>query len=422
MKKIVTLMALFVISLLTLSMVGAVGLLPVEVQELRIDGKSVGANENLYVEEGDALSIEVKLKNTGTTTLEDLEVEAAIKGYEYSDYESVSDSTHVFDLDAGDTMWVDLDVNMPVKLDKDLYLLRVTITDKNSDAVIKTYNLKVNPTRHGLDIKDVVFSPGTTVTAGHSLLTTVLIDNFGGKDEDDVKVTLEISELGLTASDYITNLGSDDKKTSEELFLKLPVTAAAGEYTAKVSLTYDEGYETVTKNYKLTVLANEKAGTGEKLVLTVGPEAQNVVAGQQATFPVALTNAGTVSKSYLLELAAGDWATSQMSENLVVLEPGKTKVVYAYLTPVAKAGTGEHTATLTVKAAEDNSVLKTVSLKANVVEGGCNLSLRNGLEIALIVLVALLVIVGLILGFSRLRKDKEDEETLGDEGEDKTYY
>lgn len=415
-------MALFVISLLAVSMVGAVGPLPLEIQELKIDGRSVGSTENLYVEEGKSINLEVKLRNTGSATLENLQVEAAIRGYEYSDRESVSDSTSVFDLDAGDTRWVDLNVNLPVKLDKDLYLLRVTITDKNSDAVVKNYNLKVNPVRRGLDIKDVIFSPGATVTAGHSLLTTVLIDNFAGKDESYVKVTLEIPELGLTASDYISKLGSDNKKASEELFLKIPVNAQAGEYTAKVTLTYDEGYRTAVKNYKLTVLANEKAATGEKLVLTVGPEAQNVVAGQQATFPIALTNAGTVSKSYLLELSAGDWAASQMSENLVVLEPGKTKIVYAYLTPAPNAGSGERTASFTVKSAEDNSALKTVSLKANVVEGSCNLSLRNGLEIALIVLVALLVIIGLILGFSRMRKDKDDEEALGDEGEDKTYY
>jgi len=55
---------------------------------------------------------------------------------------------------------------------------------------------------------------------------------------------------------------------------------------------------------------------------------------------------------------------------------------------------------------------ETVTLTANVVEGnGSNFNLRGGLEIALIVLVVLLVIIGLIVGFSRLRKDDEEEQT-----------
>ena len=42
--------------------------------------------------------------------------------------------------------------------------------------------------------------------------------------------------------------------------------------------------------------------------------------------------------------------------------------------------------------------------------------LKDGLKVALVVLIVLLVIFGLVLGFSRLKKDKDDE----DEGEN--YY
>ena len=132
---------------------------------------------------------------------------------------------------------------------------------------------------------------------------------------------------------------------------------------------------------------------------------------------VKITNAGTDTKTYVLELTAGSWATSKLSDNLVVLAPGKTKVAYAYLTPSKDATAGQKVATLSVKSG--NNVLKTVYLKANVVEESSKLSLRNGLEIALVVLVVILVIVGLILGFSRLRKD-DDDEVLDEEG--KTYY
>jgi len=324
-------------------------------------------------------------------------------------------TSDLFDLEAGDSRWIGLSIDLPTKLDKDLYLLRVRITDKNSQEVTATYNLKVNPAKKGLDIKDVVFSPGTTVVAGRSLFTKVLIDNFGGRDEENVKVSVQIPELGVGESDWIDEIDSDDRKTSEEFFLKLPQCVEEGDYTAVVTLEYDDYDEITTKEYTLHVLANDRcASSAGKLTITLGPDTQNVVAGQQAAYPVALTNTGNEAKTYTLELTSGEWATAQMSENLVVLEPGSTKVVYAYLTPSEGATPGEKVATLNVKA--DGNVLKSVYLKANLVEGK-SFNLRNGLEIALIVLVVLLVIIGLIIGFSRLRKDDDL-----DEDDDKTYY
>ena len=115
-----------------------------------------------------------------------------------------------------------------------------------------------------------------------------------------------------------------------------------------------------------------------------------------------------------MELSGDSSLTTSLSENLVVLESGKTKVVYAYVTATANEA-AEKVATLAVKA--DGETLKTIELTANVVpaEEGNKVSLRNGLEIALIVLVVLLVIIGLILGFSRMKKDDNNEE-------DQTYY
>lgn len=421
MKKLLSLLVLFVVGLLAVSTVSADALSTVQIEQLKINGKAVGEQENFYVEEGQELELEIKLYNQPDNDLanakvaEDIEVEAEIDGYEYSDHESLQDTTPVFDLEEGDTRWVELSLTLPKKLDKDLYLLRLSVSDKNSQEVTTTYNLKVNPARHGLAIADVVFSPGTTITAGRSLLATVLVDNFGGKDEEDVKVTLDIPELGVSASDYVEKVESDDKKTSEELFLRLPSCAQEGDYQAKVTLQYNE-YDTASKDFTLHVVADDKCQVEtQKLVITVGPETQNVVANQAAAYPVALTNAGTSAKTYVLELATGDWATAQLSESLVVLEPGKTKVVFAYLTAKDMAAAGEKIATLNVKSGDN--VLKTIYLKANVVPqqaAASSFNLRNSLEIALIVLVVVLVIVGLVLGFSRMKKDEE--------GEEKTYY
>lgn len=411
MKKLLALLALFVVSLLTVSMVGAADLsASVEVVKMKINGNTFDVGEELYVEEGETLDMDFKL--TSEFGIEDVELEVEISGCD----EELEDSTDMFDLKAGVMKWVSLSLTLPNELDEDLYLLRVKVTDKNNIELTEEWKLNVNPVEHALEIVDVDFSPGTTVKAGHSLLTTVLVENVGGEKEQDVKVSVEIPELGVKAVDYIDSVDVDDKETTEEeLFLRLPKCAAEGDYTVTVTLKYDDG-ETVSQDFQLHISANDMCkADGNKLILTVGPETQNVVANQQAVYPVALTNAGTSAKSYTLELAVGEWATASLSENLVVLEPGKTAVVYAYLTASEEASAGEKVATLTIKSGD--SVLKTLYLGANVVpQDGTSFNLRNGLEIALIVLVVVLVLVGLILGFSRLKKDDLEE------GEEKTYY
>ncbi len=70
---------------------------------------------------------------------------------------------------------------------------------------------------------------------------------------------------------------------------------------------------------------------------------------------------------------------------------------------------------MSVKDSAD-TVLQTLALKANVVSSasGAAPSLRNALTIALVVIVAILVLVGLILAFRRAKG--------GEEGESQTYY
>lgn len=439
MKKLLSLLALFVVSLLTISMVSAADLSEsVDIVKLKINGNTVGDGEFLYVEEGETLDIEMKLfgllkgplwdhdndpstvdvvSNAGIE-VEDIEVEVEIQGFE----DDLEASTDMFDLEEGDTKWVDLSLTLPVGEEDNgdkLYLLRVKVTDKNNDELTMEWNLKVNPAENALRIADVDFSPGNTVVAGHSLLTTVLVENVGEDTEDDVKVTVAIPELGISAVDYIDEIEADEKEHTGEdeevLFFRIPRSAAEKEYTVTVTVKYDDGDKIVSEDYQIFISASELNNAEEqKLVITVGPETQNVVAGQQAIYPIALTNAGTTTKTYVLELTAGDWATATLSENLVVLEPGNTKIVYAYMTVSESAVAGEKVATLNIGAGDN--VLKTLYLKANVVSQGKSFNLRNGLEVALVVLVAVLVIIGLVLGFSRLKKDELEE------GEEKTYY
>lgn len=429
MRKLLNVMAVFVISLLSLSLVSALDTTNVMVDSLRVNGDYItldpitgDATETLAVEEGQTIEIRLGLQSaTGTN---DVEVDAKISGFEYSDEVSLSDSTPLFDIALGTTKYVNLQVEVPRELDADNYWLRVRVLDRNSTAVAWNIPLQIETARNGLDIAEVSFSPSTTVKAGRSLLATVLLQNHGDRNQNDVKVTVAIPSLGVSAVEYIdvdatdssaADGDSNDYEDVPEMFLPIPANAATGDYEVQVTADFNR-YDSATQTYTVHVQANElfQPETEDVLVLAVGPEAQNVAAGSKATYAVALDNAGSRSKAYLLSAVTGSWATTSLSESLVVLEAGRSKVVYVDVTAAENAVAGPQTVTVTVSA--DGEVLETVSLSANVVAGQVTsqpTSLRSGLEIALIVLVVLLVIIGLIIGFSRLRKD---------EGEEQTYY
>ena len=423
MRKLLNIMALIVIGLLSLSFVSALDTTNVMVDSVRVNGDYItldpatgNATETLAVEEGQTLEIRLGLQSTTGTT--DVEVDAKISGFEYSDEVSLSDSTPLFDVAMGTTKYVNLQVEVPRELDAGNYWLRLRVLDQNSAAVMWNIPLQIESARNGLDIADVSFSPSTTVKAGRSLLATVLLQNHGERNQNDVKVTVAIPSLGVSAVEYV-DVDADtqdvDFEDVPEMFLPIPANAVAGDYEVRVTAEFNR-YDSATETYTIHVLENElfQPETEDVLVLAVGPEAQNVAAGSKATYAIALDNAGASSKAYLISAMTGSWATTSVSESLVVLEAGRSKVVYVDVTAADNAAAVPQTFTVTVSA--DGEVLETVSLSANVVAGqaASQTSLRSGLEIALIVLVVLLVIIGLVIGFSRLRKD--------DEGEEQTYY
>ncbi|MEK6938167.1 MAG: hypothetical protein AABX04_03920 [Nanoarchaeota archaeon] len=415
MRKLLSVL-LVALSLLCVSLVSALDDTNLAWGTIKVDGDVVDENSTLAVEEGQTLSVRVGLNAGLLSGASDIDVEAKISGYEYGDYESLRDFTHIDYLDADTVKYVNLEVTLPNKLDKAVYWLRLEISDQSTPALVKNIKLAVEPAQHGIEITDVTFSPSTTLKAGRSLLTTVLLQNYGYDSEKDVKVTVAIPELGVSASEFVDTVATDNHNVEyedvPEMFLPIPADAKEGEYDVKVTAKYDE-YEVATKTFKIKVLANEAYQVSDKLVLAVGPEAQTVAAGTSATYAIALTNAGRTSKAYLLEGTAGsDWATLSLSDSLVVLSPGQNKVVYVEAKVAPAATAGSHVASVAIKSGSE--VLQTVAFQANVVAAAApaavdtGYNLRNGLEIALIVLVVVLVIVGLIVGFSRLKKDDEE--------------
>ena len=388
--------------------------------------------------------MEVRVQFSAYEDLEDVTVQAAIYGYDHKDqmydmdHESVGDMDYVAeDLVEGveekiDVEKVTLNLNLPYNVDEDEYLLWITIHTKQGMA-FTTYKLDIDAEEHNFMIKDVVFSPSNTVVSGRSLLTTVYMKNIGNDDENEaIKVSLDIPALGISAVDYLDSLDQDEATSSEELWIVVPKCTPAGAYDAVVTVEFKDGDKAVSETETINVLESENDACGaqeeapEKTVIAVAGEVQDVTQGEGvALYPLTLTNAGKESKTYVVEVDGyQDWAKVSVSpSNVVVVEPSEAKAVYAYVTALDTAVAGEHMFSVTVKSGSET--LKEIPLKANVVESVNEEStskwgsVKTALEYGLIILIILLVILGLVIGFNKLKGDDEDD---FDDEDDKNYY
>ncbi|MBI5389077.1 hypothetical protein HZB01_01720 [Candidatus Woesearchaeota archaeon] len=409
----------------------------VEIDDTEMDNSGIAT---LDVQRGD--EVEVKVSFESSVDLDDVQVEAALYGFEYDAYEPNYERTGLFDVDLNTTYTKRLKLKLSGNIQEDEYVLSVRVATRTGSTYYE-YRLKIDVARKSLVIKDVVFTPQDQVVAGRALLATLRLKNDGEKDLNGIRYEVTIPALGVSYANWVDEIeadparGRDNEVTTEEAYLRIPACAEAGTYPVKVTVTYDEGYEKVTEQSSIEVLKGECDAVSapvepvtpvDKTVISIASETQDVVAGESGSlYPVTVTNAGSKAKTYTLTVDGGEgWATFKVTPNTFVLNSGETKTAYLYVSAFSTASAGERMFSLTVSA--DGSELKQIPLKANVQEGkkaeepakkdwG---NVTKGLEIALVVLVILLVILGLIIGFSKLRggnDEGKDEEASG-----QTYY
>lgn len=386
------------------------------VQEVKINGNIFHSGDNLVVYRGEPLNIVVKL--SANTTENNTQVMADILGYEYSTYqEGLSDLSPVFDMNANDTLYETLHLKVPEEVQKDYYDLRIRVGTRTGTAFEGLYRLHIKGERHNAIIQDVLFTPETQVVSGRALIAVVRIKNIGQVTEDGIKVSVSVPELNVAASDYIDTLAPDEATSSEEMYLRIPECAKEGTYTANVKITYNDGYSTdsVQKTIKVVQSQTCKKETPvqkpvvEKTVVSVPSEAQELCFGKGSVYPITVSNQGAEAQTYTITVEGADWAAVKLSpSNVIVVQPGETKYVYAYVTPKETAQTGDHVFSLKVS---DGTTEKEVTLKGTLVQETSD-NLKKGLEISLIILLIILIIIGLILGLSKIKGNgKQDEDS-----------
>jgi uncharacterized membrane protein len=410
-KKIFGLM-LFLIGILMSAAVSAA--LPVTIDKVKVDGAELTPVDvnRLDVERGQKIDVSVTI--TALEDLADAQVEAFISGYEHG---TISDSAY-FDATTNTTYVKHFTLEIPDRVEKDDYVLRVLVTSRaTADELMNDYRLKISSPRHAIAIKDVIFRP-ESVEAGRAVIAVVRVKNMGEKDEDGIKVTAAIPKLGVSDSDYIDDLEEGETTSSEELWLKIADPCVeTGSYDVKVIASFQDGDEETSKTFKLDVVKSDACEAlvpvTEEIVIVGFGETQDLTQGAAgAIYPITITNAGAAAKTFTVEVIGADWADFKVSPSQVVaVGAGETQTVSVYLAAKESAAVGEQMFAVSIKDSAGN-IVEELTMKANIKAAAAKVELggvRRALEIVLVALIVLLVIIGLIVAFTRLRGGPEEE-------------
>jgi len=248
MKKTIVLM--FVLLMLVATCVATPAIEKLEINNDKISADGV---DTFDIQLGSMLDIKVRLVGVGDN--QDVKVRAEILGYEHGD---LTDSLEVFDLDDGDSTSKTMSIEIPNRMDKQHYDLRIYIGTREGVTFEETYQIDIEGDRHSLVIRDVSVSTikgdvivNDFISSGTTMFVSGILENIGEKDED-VKVKAELIGLG-SDSVYLDDVDADDKVVFESLVLRLP-KCAEGLYTLKVSAFYNDLEDVVSTTQTLNVV------------------------------------------------------------------------------------------------------------------------------------------------------------------------
>jgi len=406
------------------------------ITDVEVNGMLADQNNNnnvIYVERGQRVPVEVFFKGTGLCSANednpcyDVRLRVYLGGYEFGVVEATSG---IFQVLPGVNDHKILYLEMPEDLEaSELYTLNVELFD-DDDSVRQKYYLRVEESRHDVNIYDVIFNPNGAVRAGEALFTTVRVENLGDNTEESVKVTVSVPELGIRTSEYVDLLVTEQEAntdgvsssrrrsaTTNDLLLMVPESATAGSYEVVVTAEFNRGHDVAEKKYNLQVTSPRVVVTTpvESVRVNVASTSQALEAGKSATFAFAVSNMGQEPVTVTFDASGADgWGTLNVAPGSVTVAPNSVKDVA--VTVFANDNT-DGTKVVSVRAKVNGNVVSENALTLNVSKHTGAETVKKVLVAGFIVLLVILVILAIVLVVRKLTSDDENGPVEG-----QTYY
>ena len=400
-----------------------------EILYIKIDGETHNVYDDLTehvleVRRGETLPIRVRV--AANADVDDVQIIATISGYEYSEFETdkVLQQTRTFDMKAGREKSIDMELQIPVKMDNDEAgdiptKLRIFVTDRADLVKVFEYNLDIQGVEReeAILIKEAYLNPSDEVMAGRALSALVKVENVGDNDLDSVTLIVSVPELRIQDTETLDELDAGEKATFEETILRFPKATEAGIYTVEYKVKFNDYYSVVETDTVEVLADGSEAEEDDKSFITV-PSTQTIAGDAGAVYPITINNAGKNANSYMIDVQGVDgWGTARVDPSAtVIVQPGNSETVFLYVAANDDAQAGNKVFQLSI---ESDDMVKQVPLTAVISADDVKEwdGLKRTLEIGLIILVIILILIGLVVGFNKLRGSDDD-----DDEDAKTYY
>lgn len=218
--------------------------------DIKIGSKTrdVSEDRDFDVEPGDSLKLEVKVENTfpDDIKIEDIVVEGTIEDLDDGDDESEDASE--FDLKDGRDKTVTLDFKVPYDVD-DEDTFNFIVTAEGEDELGAThfvemrFTITINKDDNDIRIKTAQLT-SSLVKCDRNVQLIVEVANFGSDDQDEVRLVITNSQLGLNYEKSDIELDSDYDDDDNEFRVSKSIILAddfpVGRYPILVKLYRDD--------------------------------------------------------------------------------------------------------------------------------------------------------------------------------------
>jgi len=369
-----------------------------------VEVNSLPASGNVAVVAGQTYSVSVEFTADAGEDATDVEVSAWIQG-ERSDRVD----REFIDIIGEGQYKARLSVFIPEDTGPEEVLTLYVRIESDQGNWEEPYTLNAQRAANQLDL--LLVEMDNTAKVGSTVVLNVVVKNTGRHEAEDTMVTVRIPDLGISKTTYFKDLAPtdscgdsgdcDDEIDSYErrIFLTISEGTQPGTYTVEVIAYTDETETTAEKTLVVTDTLTEAS------VLS-NPSSKKFSVGQEVAYDLLLVNTGNKIAVFNLAPQESDALAISLSDSLVTVPAGSSKVVKVY---VSANREGTFGFAIDVNSDEFNSSARysaTVEGKSILGSGGAG----NNLVALTIVLAIIFIVLVVILAVLLTRKPETSEE------------
>jgi hypothetical protein len=358
------------------------------------NGVSLDDNISLSAAVGDVVPVRVIF--TASTNASDVVLEVSMNGFR----SDVSVETSEFDVIEGKSYTRLLSLKLPNDIedltrDYSLYVELSSPTDKTE----KSYTITLQRESNFLDILSVDCS--SKVSAGSVLPISVVIENNGYNNAEDIYVIASIPGLDISTRGFVGDLDSienylndnhEEDAVEEMIYLKIPDNAPKGVYDLEIEVYNDDSSTTVKKLISID---------GSASMILAADKAKDLNAGESVIYEMIIVNSADDVKVFNLETLSGE-VLEVSAPSVVTVGPDSSETISIVVTAADNAEIGTYTFSVDVEG-------KQVVFGTNVV--GSSVSASTVALTVILVIIFLVLLAVLVVLLTRKEKPMEEVET-----------